>query len=95
MDISLHILSILSISEQVYYKHGVLRFSLIILWHTNASLMIASGADIVTVSGRLGPADKNVTLNIYSHMIKSREALIANQMDQFYKDANLDDRISL
>lgn len=57
------------------------------LRHTNASLLISSGEDIVTVSGRLGHADKNVTLNTYSHIIKSKEAQVANKMDEFY--ANL------
>jgi len=55
------------------------------LRHTNASLMIAGGIDIVTLSGRLGHADKNVTLNTYSHMIKSKEKQVANMMDQFYE----------
>lgn len=54
------------------------------LRHTNASLLISSGEDIVTVSGRLGHADKNVTLNTYSHIIKSKEAQVANKMDEFY-----------
>ena len=56
--------------------------------HTNASLLIAGGVDIVTLSGRLGHADKNVTLNTYSHIIKSREKLAANKMDQFYESAS-------
>ena len=54
------------------------------LRHTNASLLISAGEDIVTVSGRLGHADKNVTLNTYSHIIKSKEAQVANKMDEFY-----------
>ena len=54
------------------------------LRHTNASLLIGSSVDIVTLSGRLGHSSKNVTLDIYSHMIKSREKLAANQMDNFY-----------
>ena len=47
-------------------------------------LMIAAGVDIVTLSGRLGHADKNITLGIYSHMIKSKEEQAANKMDTFY-----------
>lgn len=54
------------------------------LRHTNASLLISSGEDIVTVSSRLGHADKNITLNTYSHVIKSKEAQVANKMDEFY-----------
>ena len=55
------------------------------LRHTNASLMISSDIDIVTISGRLGHADKSVTLNTYSHMIKSREKMAANKMDKYYE----------
>lgn len=65
-------------------RHDLPKITFHQLRHTNASLMIADGVDIVTVSGRLGHADKNVTLSTYSHMIKSREALVANSMDKFY-----------
>lgn len=54
------------------------------LRHTNASLLIADGIDIVTLSGRLGHADKNVTWNTYSHIIKAKEKKAANTMDKFY-----------
>ena len=45
--------------------------------------------DVVTVSSRLGHADKNITLNTYSHLIKSREAQVANKMDEFYAKLNV------
>ena len=54
------------------------------LRHTNASLLISAGVDVVTLSGRLGHGDKNITLNTYSHIIKSKEAQAANRMDVFY-----------
>ena len=57
------------------------------LRHTNASLLISAGVDVVTLSGRLGHGDKNVTLNTYSHIIKSKEAQAANRMDMFYSRA--------
>lgn len=65
-------------------RHNLPRISFHQLRHTNASLLISSGEDIVTVSGRLGHADKNITLNTYSHLIKSKEAQVANKMDEFY-----------
>lgn len=55
------------------------------LRHTNASLLISSGEDIVTLSGKLGHADKNITLNTYSHIIKSKEAQAANRMEEVYE----------
>lgn len=38
----------------------------------------------MTLSGRLGHADKNVTLNTYSHIIKSKEKQVASKMDKYY-----------
>ena len=55
------------------------------LRHTNASLLISSGEDIVTLSGRLGHANKNTILNAYSHIIKSKEAQEANRMEEVYE----------
>lgn len=54
------------------------------LRHTNASLLISEKTDIVTLSSRLGHSDRNVTLNVYSHLIKSKEKQAANKMDKFY-----------
>ena len=66
-------------------RHSLPKISFHQLRHTNASLLISSGEDIATVSGRLGHADKNITLNTYIHVIKSKEAQVANKMDEFYK----------
>ena len=66
-------------------RHNLPLISFHQLRHTNASLLISSGEDIVTVSGRLGHADKNITLNTYSHLIKSKEVQVANRMDEFYQ----------
>lgn len=66
-------------------RHNLPKISFHQLRHTNASLLIASGEDIATVSGRLGHSDKNITLNTYTHLIKSREAKVANKMDEFYE----------
>lgn len=90
------------ISTQLPYKwftkflnrHSLPKITFHQLRHTNASLLISSGEDIVTVSGRLGHADKNVTLNTYSHIIKSKEAQVANKMDEFYADLKVGYTIS-
>ena len=42
--------------------------------HTHASLLIASGADVVAVSRRLGHADPAITLKTYSHAFERRDA---------------------
>jgi integrase len=49
------------------------------LRHFNATNMLANGADIRTVSGRLGHADAATTLNVYAHFMEraDREAASA------------------
>lgn len=37
------------------------------LRHTNASLLIAKGADVATVAGLLGHSQVSTTLDIYTH----------------------------
>jgi Site-specific recombinase XerD len=68
-------------------RHNLLKITYHQLRHTNASLLISAGVDVVTLSGRLGHGDKNVTLNTYSHIIKSKEEQAANLMDIFYSRA--------
>lgn len=70
--------------QRLTKKHGLPKLTVHGLRHTNATLLIAAETDIVTLSGRLGHADKNVTLNTYSHQIRSKEKEAANKMDLFY-----------
>jgi len=70
---------------KVIEKYNLPKITFHALRHTNASLLISEGTDIVTLSGRLGHADKNVTLNTYSHLINSREKQAANKLENFYK----------
>ena len=66
-------------------RHNLPKITFHQLRHTIASILIASGEDVVTVSGRLGHSDKSITLNTYSHIIQSREMQVANKMDEFYE----------
>ena len=50
------------------------------LRHTSATLLIANGVNIATVSGRLGHANKTTTLNIYSHAIQSADIMAAEKL---------------
>ena len=56
--------------------------------------MIAEGVDIVTVSSRLGHADKKVTLNVYSHIIEAKEREVATHLEKYYGNL-LDDVTAL
>ena len=51
------------------------------LRHTNASLLIANGIDIKTVSKRLGHSNTQTTGIIYSHQIKNADSLAADQLE--------------
>lgn len=62
-------------------KHGLPKVTLHSLRHSNATLMIADGVDIRTVSNRLGHAQTSTTLNIYSHALKSRDEDAAEKLD--------------
>lgn len=48
-------------------KYGIENFHPHLLRHTNASLAITNGADVVSVSQRLGHSDPAVTLRMYAH----------------------------
>lgn len=62
-------------------RSGLPRVTLHSLRHSNATLMIAEGVDIRTVSNRLGHAQTSTTLNIYSHALKSRDQDAAEKLD--------------
>lgn len=44
------------------------------LRHTVASVLLANGTDIVTLSKQLGHASVNTTENFYSHIIEENKA---------------------
>jgi integrase len=48
------------------------------LRHFAATVAIGSGADVRTVSGRLGHADPSVTLRVYAHAIQARDRELAS-----------------
>lgn len=61
-------------------RHNLPDVHLHTLRHTSATLLIAGGVDVVTVSKRLGHADKTTTLNIYSHAIRSADEAAAEKL---------------
>jgi len=65
-------------------RHNLKKITFHQLRHTNASLMIAAGVDMVTLANRLGHRNSNITQATYLHIIKSREKQAANVMDMFY-----------
>ena len=55
------------------------------LRHTAASILITTGADISTVSHRLGHSKTSVTLDIYSHWMKESDRAAADMMEEALK----------
>ena len=58
------------------------------LRHTNATLLIAGGTNIRTVSNRLGHASTSTTGNIYSHAIKTADEIAADTLDDLLNPAH-------
>ncbi len=51
------------------------------LRHTHASQLIDAGADIVTVSRRLGHAKPDITLRIYAHLFRKEDSKATEAID--------------
>ena len=49
--------------------------------HTQASLLISEGVDILTVSKRLGHAKVSTTLDIYSHVLAKSDEKASDTLD--------------
>lgn len=62
-------------------RHGLPSASIHSLRHTNATLMIASGVDVRTVSKRLGHAQTSTTTNIYTHAIRTADEIASEALD--------------
>lgn len=55
------------------------------LRHTKATLQIAAGTDVRTVSAILGHRETSTTMNIYSHSLQTAEQEAANRIDELLK----------
>lgn len=62
-------------------KHGLKPVHLHSLRHTNASILIASGVDLKTVSSRLGHSNISTTGNIYAHVINTADAKASDALE--------------
>lgn len=62
-------------------RHNLPHVTIHGLRHTNATLLIAAGTNLRTVSSRLGHAQASTTANIYAHAIRSADAAAAETLD--------------
>ncbi len=63
-------------------KHNLPKITLHSLRHSHATLLIASGIPIKTVSNRLGHNDTSTTANIYAHCIKSMDVAASEKLSE-------------
>ena len=69
-------------------RHGIRHLKSHGLRHTSATMLLANGCDIKTVSSRLGHADITTT-NIYVHTLESTDRMAAQTFDNFLKKNNV------
>ena len=74
--------SIQRIKDNAIKKSGVRRIRLHDFRHSHASNLIADGVNIVAVSKRLGHSDINMTLKIYTHLLKKSEEELAEYLNK-------------
>ena len=55
------------------------------LRHTHASLLLAGGTDVLTVSRRLGHAKASVTLDVYGHVIEGGDQAATKTIERLLK----------
>lgn len=70
------------LSRKVYKPLGLPQIGVHGLRHTVASILLASGADLLDVSRLLGHADPQTTLKHYAHFIKDKPQKLVDHMDR-------------
>jgi integrase len=60
---------------------GMMGVKLHSLRHTHASMLIAAGVDILTISRRLGHSSPTITLGVYGHLVHGTDDRAAQVID--------------
>lgn len=67
-------------------RNGLPNITLHGLRHTNATLLISEGVDIRTVAGRLGHSVASTTLNVYTHELKTADAMASDSLAEIFNN---------
>ena len=76
------------ILRKVLKKYNLPKITFHELRHTCASILNSNGIDIKTISERLGHANVDITLNIYTHIFTQNKIECANVFDRLEKRLN-------
>lgn len=71
-------------------KHDLPKIRLHDLRHTSATMLINAGVNVRAVASRLGHANPNVTLSVYSHALKSADRQAADIMENIVTNTSND-----
>lgn len=74
--------SIDRVKDNAIKKAHVKRIRIHDFRHSHASNLISNGINIVAVSRRLGHSDINMTLKVYTHLMKKNEIELTNFLDE-------------
>jgi integrase len=80
--------------KEVLQKAGLPGFSLHSLRHSHASVLLGEGVPIAVVSERLGHADQNITLSVYSHSLPTDVKAASKVWRNALADVISEDRFS-
>jgi integrase len=70
--------------ERTMSSIGMPEITLHSLRHTHASMLIASGMDVLTISKRLGHSSPAITLGVYGHLIHGSDERAAAIMTEVF-----------
>ena len=59
------------------------------LRHTQATLLLANGVDVETVSHRLGHSKPSITLDVYGHWMKETDKTASDTLENLFKNSKV------